>query len=77
MQIKTVTIELGLTLSPRQYESVKVHGAVTVDLSEGDDEEAAFNKARDVVTRHVEGQMVTMISKFGTTNPGQGPKLVK
>ena len=48
-----MTVEVGLTLSPRQYESVRVHAAATVELAEGDDVNAALQSAKDRVTETV------------------------
>lgn len=61
MIIKSVTIELALTISPKQYESVRSAGSATVELAEGDDPEAAFSMARELVKKHVEGQAVHVI----------------
>lgn len=53
MFVKEVAVEVGLTLSPKQYESVRVHGTVTIALAEGEDEGAALEKARRLAREHV------------------------
>ena len=45
MQISQVQVEVGLTLCPKQYESVKVHSIVTVQLSYGEDPQEALTEA--------------------------------
>lgn len=61
MRVKEVVVEVGLTLSPRQYESVKCHTTVAVELAEGDDPDAALNLARSRAREHVMAEAETIL----------------
>ena len=64
MKIKEIEISLGMTVSPRQYESVRVDGRVVVELAEGDSPEVAFTTARVKLEEQIESQLANSIAKF-------------
>ena len=72
MKVKEVEISLGMTLSPRQYESVRVDGRVLVELADGDLAVDAFATARAKLNEQVEEQMAQTLTRLGV-GPGGKP----
>ena len=50
MQYKEIEVSLGLTVSPRQYESIRADARVLLEVASGDDYTEAFVSARSLPT---------------------------
>lgn len=64
MKFTTVTLELGITLSPKQYETIRSSGAATVELSEGEDPNAAMVEIRKLIKKHIEDQAEDVLKNW-------------
>lgn len=85
MKFKEVEISLGMTLSPRQYESVRVDARCVVELgvasggaSDTDEVTDAFLAARQRIMEQVEQQMAQSLTRLGVGPPPEkkGPVLL-
>lgn len=65
MKFKEVEMKLGLTISPRQYDSVRVDARVVLELAENENPDDAFALARDKLNVQVEQQMAQTLTRLG------------
>lgn len=57
MQYKEIEVSLGLTVSPRQYESIRADARVLLEVASGDDYTEAFVSARNFLEEQVGEQV--------------------